>query len=172
MSVLAEAISVIISRAAIDKSYPGGYAALERDAPTETICTDGYLVRVGFYAMDDAQFFLRMLAASGLVIERHGIAIDAVLIDQNLGPSRTCLWIELGRERDGTLVCWHAAARRGALHVPIDWEPGRGPRLGDSPGRAFAKKLVRFIKTEDSLDWYHDRRSGRLVSMPSPFVAH
>jgi hypothetical protein len=171
MSVLAEAISVIISRAAIDKGYPGGYAGFERDAPAETTCTDGHLARVGFYAMEDAQFFLRMLAASGIVIERDGIAVDAVLIDQNLGPARQCLWIELGRERDGSLVCWHAAARRGVLHVPHEWRPLRGPRLGDAPGRPFAK-LVRYIKTEDSLDWYHDRRSGRLVSMTSPFVAH
>ena len=171
MSVLVEGINVIISHAAVEHVYPGGLAALERDAPLETFCTDGYLVRVGFYAQADAEYFAGMLVASGLAAPVRGIAIDFVIVDQNLGPQQPCLWLEMGRERDGTRVGWHAAARRGSVHVPALWEPSAGPRLGDVPGRAFAK-LVRYIKTEDSVDWYHDRRSGRLVSMQRPFVSH
>lgn len=171
MSVLADAISVIVARAAIDKHYPGGWHGFERDAPRETTCTDGYLARAGFYAQEDADYFLQLIAAAGLVLEKNGAAVDAVLVDQNLGPARPCLWLELGRERDGTRAAWHAAARRGTLHVPAGWEPVRGRRLGDRPGRAFGT-LVRFLKTEDSVDWYHDRGSGRLVSMLRPFTAH
>ena len=171
MSVLAEAISVVISRAAVDRAYRGGIAALARDCPAQTFCTDGYLARAGFMSIRDAAFFTRMLEASGLVAQVNGVAADFVVVDQNLGPSQPCLWLELGRERDGTPVAWHAAARRGDRHVPDAWQPTRGVRIGDAPGRPFAK-FVRFVGTEDRLDWYHDRRSGRLVAMARPFVAH
>ncbi len=171
MSVLADAISVIVSRTAIDKAYPGGWAGFERDAPRDTTCTDGYLARAGFLAAADAEYFLRVLGAAGLAVERGGIAVDAVLVDQNLGAARPCLWLELGRERDGTRAAWHSAARRGTLHVPACWEPARGRRVGEAAGRAFGS-LVRYLKTEDSVDWYHDRGSGRLVSMARPFTAH
>lgn len=171
MSVLIEAISVVVSRSAVDRAYPGGIHALARVAPRETFCTDGYLVRIGFYAPEDAAYFAAMLEASGLRAEAAGAAADFVVVDQNLGPAKPCLWLETGRERDGTPVGWHALARRGVLHVPNEWRPVSGTRIGDAPGRPFSK-FVRRVGREDRLDWYHDRRSGRLISMARPFPAH
>lgn len=171
MSVLAEAISVVAVRAAVEKHYAGGLAALARDAVREMFCYDGYLVRAGFFSMEDANFFAEVLQAGGLTRERNGAAADFALLDQNVGPRGHCLWLDFGKERDGTPVCWHAAARRGTLHAPIGWRPERGMRVGDAPGRPF-ERFVRFLKSEDQVDWYHDRRSGRLIGMPRPFVAH
>lgn len=171
MSVLTEAISVVVLRAAAEKAYAGGAAGLASDAPGETFCADGYLLRVGFFNPEDARFFVDLLVAGGLERSRNGIAADFVVVDQNVGPLTPCLWLETGTERDGTPVAWHAAARRGDLHAPIGWRPLRGGRLGDWPGRPFSR-LVRFVKREDRTDWFHDRHTGRLVGMPRPFTAH
>lgn len=171
MSVLVEAISVVVLRSAIDAHYPGGVRALERDSPGGTFCTDGYLARAGFLAQKDAEFFASMLEASGLVENVKGTAADFVIVDQNLGPARPCLWLEQGRERDGTPVVWHAVARRGALHVPNGWQPLTNLRIGVAPGRPFGK-FVRFLRTEGDLDWFHDRRSGRLLATQRYLIAH
>ena len=171
MSILCEAISVVISRAAVVRGYPGGLARLAAESPVSTFCADGYLVRAGFYRMEQANYFVEILKAAGLVETARGAAADFVIVDQNLGPATLCLWLEFGRERDGTPVAWHAAARRGSIHAPIGWRTTSGVRVGDVPGRPFAN-LVRFLRQESGVDWYHDRRSGRLVATPASFIAH
>jgi len=171
MSVLAEAISVVILRSVVEKRYPGGVRALAGECGSETFCADAHLLRVGFYSLEAAAFLAALLEASGLERARHGVAADFVLIDQNVGPLTQCLWLEFGRERDGTPVCWHAVGRRGNVQVPAGWRPEQGQRIGESANRPFAR-VVRFVKREDSTDWYHDRRSGRLIGLPAAFVAH
>lgn len=171
MTVLAEAISVVISRTASARHYPGGLQELARVCPRETFCADAHLVRAGFYSMEDAQFLAHMLEASGLAGTVGGHAADFVLIDQNLGPLAPCLWIEFKRERDGTPVCWHALGRRDALMVPVGWRRERRNALADVPGAPFTR-FVRRIASEENVDWYHDRRSGRLVSLARPFAVH
>jgi hypothetical protein len=136
MSVLAEAFSVIVSRAAIDRTYPGGVEAFRRDAPAGTFCTDGLLARAGFPTRASADFFAALLRASGLTQLVGGHAADFVLIDEQSGPLAPCLWLEHGRDRRGLRLCWHAVGRRGVLHVPEGWEP-EADRL---PGSALAQR--------------------------------
>ncbi len=129
MSVLAEAFSVVVSRAAIDRLYAGGLEALRRDAPAGSFCADGLIARVGFGSRAAAEFFAALLRASGLSQFVRGHAADFVLVDGQSGPSCPCLWLEFGHDRHGIPMCWHATARRGVLRVPDGWEPGRRPRV-------------------------------------------
>jgi hypothetical protein len=48
MAVLVEAISVVVRRDAIDRSYEGGWVAFVSSVPNATLCTDDQLARVGF----------------------------------------------------------------------------------------------------------------------------
>ncbi len=125
MSVLAEAFSVVVSRAAIDRLYAGGLEALRRDAPGGTFCFDGLIARAGFNSRAAADFFAALLRASGLTHFVRGHAADFVLVEGLRGPLSPCLWLEFGHDRHGIPMCWHAAARRGVLRVPDGWEPGR-----------------------------------------------
>lgn len=66
MAVLVEAFSVIVRTQAIKEKHIGGFASFIKDIPNETICTDGFLVRVGFMCFDDALFYGAELIAKGL----------------------------------------------------------------------------------------------------------
>ena len=118
MSVLAKAISVVVSKAAVDRGYPGGLAALRREAPAETFCTDGILVRAGFDRLSEARGFIGHLSWRGLRPESGGLAADCVVVDEVRGPLSRCLWLEFGRNRFGVPMCWHTAGRRGPLCLP------------------------------------------------------
>jgi hypothetical protein len=143
MSVLAEAFSVVVSRAAIDRLYGGGLEALRRDAPAGSFCSDGLIARAGFASRAAAEFFAALLRASGLSQFVRGHAADFVLVDGQSGPSSPCLWLEFGHDRHGIPMCWHATARRGPLRVPEGWEPGRRS-LGDArdPGAGHSPPFV------------------------------
>jgi len=171
MSVLAEAVSVIVPRAVIDRAYPGGLDAFLRDCPNRTVCTDGLLVRAGFLKHEDAEYFAGLLAAEGLRVRERDVFVDVAIVDQNTGPLAVCLWLEFARERDGTPVCWHAAARRGALHVPEGWEREVSLTQARFIGRPFVEQL-RFLRAEARLDWFHDRASGRVFAAPPMFPVH
>ncbi len=171
MSVLAEAFSVVVPVSVLVRSYPGGIRRYEHETRNRGFCVDGVLTRVGFLARKDAEYFVAMLDTSGLIAYERGVFVDVAMLDQNIGPLAPCLWLEFSRERGGTPVCWHAASRRGALHVPAGWE--RAPSFTHSRfiGRSFAEQ-VRYLRGEARLDWYHDRSSGRIFSMPQAFALH
>jgi hypothetical protein len=167
MSVLAEAISVVVCRAAIDHSYMGGMAAFERDAPSGTFCSDGLLARAGFYTVEQAEYFVAVLRACGLRSDASGVAADCVVVDRNLGPMKTCLWVEFGYNRAGIALCWHTAGRRGNLCAPAGWTPPSKP-IGDAPGQAFGRQ-VRLVQRDHRMEWFRERGSGRLLAIP-PFT--
>jgi hypothetical protein len=48
MAVLVEAISVVVRRDAIDRSFEGGWMAFVSRVPNATLCTDNQLARVDF----------------------------------------------------------------------------------------------------------------------------
>jgi len=48
MAVLVEAISVVVRRDAIDRSFGGGWRAFVSCVPNTTLSTDDQLARVGF----------------------------------------------------------------------------------------------------------------------------
>ncbi len=190
MSVLAEAFSVVVPASVLARSYPGGIARYERESPNRSFCSDGVLTRIAFLARKDAEYFVGLLQSQGLTTDERGVFVDVALLDQNIGSLAPCLWLEFGRERNGTPVCWHVASRRGALHIPLSTsilsplskgaakrgipppsQPGASLAHTRFIGRPFAEQ-VRYLRAEAQLDWYHDRSSGRLFTTPQAFTLH
>ncbi|MFN0300270.1 MAG: hypothetical protein ACKVQU_07935 [Burkholderiales bacterium] len=171
MSVLAEAFSVVVPVSVLARSYPGGISRYERESPNRSFCSDGVLTRIAFLARKDAEYFVGLLQSEGLTSYERGVFVDVALLDQNIGSLAPCLWLEFARERRGTPVCWHAASRRGALHVPQGWEHAASLVHTRFIGRSFAEQL-RYLRGEAQLDWYHDRSSGRLFTTPQAFTLH
>jgi hypothetical protein len=171
MSVLAEAFSVVVPVSVLVRSYPGGLVRYAEDAPNHSYCSDGVLTRVGFLARKDAEYFIAVLQSVGLTTYDRGVFIDVALVDQNVGPLAPCLWLEFARERNGAPVCWHAASRRGAMHVPPDWENAATLVHARFIGRPFPEQM-RYLRSEAQLDWYHDRSSGRVFTAPPAFPFH
>ncbi len=171
MSVLAEAFSVVVPASVLARSYPGGIARYERESPDRSFCSDGVLTRIAFLARKDAEYFVGLLQSEGLTSYERGVFVDVALLDQNIGSLAPCLWLAFARERGGTPVCWHVAARRGALHVPPGWERAASLAHTRFIGRPFTEQ-VRYLRAEAQLDWYHDRSSGRILTTPQAFTLH
>ena len=66
MAVLVEAISVVVRREAIDRSFASGWDGFISLAPNAALCTDHQLARVGFMDPDGAQRFVNDLQSRGL----------------------------------------------------------------------------------------------------------
>ncbi len=126
MAVLVEAISLIIRRDAIERSYPGGWDAFANPYRASGVfCYDSEIARTGFMNPLDVTDYGKHLQAKGLVFrDENGAAVDFVVIDQLTGPTTPCPWIEVIRcQVPGGIVS--AARLKGSkvdkLSLPSAW---------------------------------------------------
>jgi hypothetical protein len=130
MSVLVEAITVIVRNGDVDRRYPGGVAALAASAPNQTFRTDGQLAAIGFMTPSDAEVYVLSLEKVGLRFVEDGQARDIVVVDQIHGPTTACDWIEVATDLDGTKSVWLRGTPKGELASSRVLGPGHyaGPR--------------------------------------------
>ena len=168
MPVLIEAISVIVRRDAIDRGYRGGWQAFVSDVPNSTLCMDEQIARVGFMNPIDVRAFVAELGKRGLTAtDPSGAFLDLVVIDQNTGPTAPCSWIEhlripfqtgkinvarLKGNTDNALVCPRGWAFEHSLSKSAESHPGVDPG-----------KHYEFLRVENGMDVYRDKRNGREV---------
>ena len=157
MSVLIEALTMVVPRRVLDVSYPGGtgtflqaLAGLER--PPRFVCEgDPELVAASFHDQ-------RHLEPAYDLLEEYLICSDGkefvelALVREGQGPPMPCGWLEWKNHEDGFTFAWHAGGEPGMLAAPERWtpeqsqvlpratrdvrdEPGRAMRLGCSGGR-------------------------------------
>ena len=168
MPVLVEGISVIVRRDAIDRSYRGGWAGFELDAPNQTLCMDAQIARVGFMSPIDVEGFMDLLVERGLTaMNEAGAFVDLVVIDQMTGPTRPCDWIEFLRvplENGRVGVARFRGNTETNLVTPKGWTFERSLSRSAifQPGTQPDANLE-FLRAEDGVTVYRDRRSGREV---------
>lgn len=124
MAVLVEALSVVIKATRIDEAYPGGWEAFAAEAPNDTLCSDGSVVRLGFMTPADVRACIRGLEARGLVHLTDGRAEDIVVVDQRTGPVDRCDWIQFGKmrgDRGDVSVCRLAGTGDETFVTPANW---------------------------------------------------
>lgn len=180
MAVLVEAISVVVRRAAIDARYAGGWRKFANTVPNNTLCTDGYLVRVGFMSPSDVDDFIQELELSGLTFVRNEQPADFTVVDQLTGPTIPTAWLEfarlkLGASTEEVAACWQfEGARAGAgVHMPsakMALATPDGWRYEDSLSANFKfvgnddmSKKLKFLRHADGVDVYLDVSSGKEV---------
>ena len=147
MSVLVEAISVVVRRDAIAARYQGGWPSFVSAVPNGTLCMDLQLARVGFMHPTDVNGFLATLAKRGLTVaDAKGSFVDLVVIDQRTGPTAQCDWVEvlqlpmetgsvimarLKGTSDNKLVCPGGWSYQNSLSRNSEFHPGVEPHKGD-----------------------------------------
>lgn len=170
MAVLVEGISVIVRADSILQNYPGGWDAFVADSPTDTLCADGALVRLGFMDPRDAKQFVATLTAKGLTYVAEGAAVDLVIADQQRGLSASCEWAELGRvpapghESEAVVACRRVGSDTQALMTPDDWtyENSLSQHFGHTETESSSERLE-FLRHEDGTDVYRDPETGEEV---------
>jgi hypothetical protein len=123
MSVLCEALSVLVRAATLDEKYPGGLAAYRSGVPNQTWCSDGKLTRVGFMLEDVLSYLGVLRARSALVTDVNGRWIDVAVVDQFTGPTAPCNWVKFERHAQYSHA-WRLGFPPGPLATPDHWVPG------------------------------------------------
>ena len=168
MSVLIEAVSLVVPRSLLYFRYPGGIdgfiAELSRpSAENRHVCSDDHLMSVSFFTRDAAGRTGAVLTTAGMVESRHGAFADFAIIDQNVGPLLECPWIEWTREPAGHSCAWLATADRGKLAVPDGWTPGQSRRLSRANTNALQADTFK-LSEENGVETWLDLRTGRIGS--------
>jgi hypothetical protein len=167
MSVLNEALSMVVRKSELEARYPGGaegfYAAVLalENPPRFVVTLDPYLVSLSFYDGGHANPAFLLLAAWGFEECRAGAAADLALVDQRLGPTLPCAWLRWRRHSDGFTYAWSAGCEPGDMAVPEAWTAEQSRALvftdiREEPGRALP-----LGRDADGTESWLDLRKGR-----------
>jgi hypothetical protein len=167
VSVLVEALSLVVPQKVLDVSYPGGAQAflqrmLEPDIPMRRGVSDDHLVSVAFYNPEDARKATDILEEIGLVAVDDDAFYEFAFVDQEHGPTMPCPWLEFRRHPEGFSYCFAPGTDPTELHVPAGWEPEQSRALEredirDIPGRAVK------LGEENGLETWLDMDTGRII---------
>lgn len=160
MSVLIEALTLVMRRRTLDASYPGGADAMTEwlageDAGARWVVADEHLIAASFLTEDLHPVIDTLLDLGFLFSEEDGNQ-DAVVVDALLGFPSFCDWLEWAPpEHEQFSVCWLAGALRGELVVPDGHTPGE-----DTPMRAHTRwepHMIRLGAEEVGEAWLNTR---------------
>jgi hypothetical protein len=160
MSVLVEALNVIVPVAVLNAKYKGDAVAYGRDCPNRTFCTDGYLTRVGFMTPCDVQSCVEGLERSGFVHRRGGDAAEMGVVDEYRGPTCPCPWIQGGRHRDGYSAVWLTGGVPGPFAHPPGWKVGHLSNLVFTPTEETKDRFFT-LALEDNVETVLDLKTGK-----------
>lgn len=167
MTVLIEAISVVVRADELLKKFPGGWDAFKNIVPNQTLCADNEIVRVGFMTPQDVESFIKKLQKFGLEFLRDGEAIDIAVADQMHGLTSKCSWLEFGHvNMDGSgprvAACRLTGSRVNQIVTPPGWqfEGSLSSTFSFVPSEHLAKGM-KYLRHEDGLDAYINPITGQ-----------
>jgi hypothetical protein len=182
MSVLIEALTLVMRRSTLDASFPGGADAMmewlaSEEVDARWVVTDEHLVAASFFTATLHPVMDTLLDRGFFLTEEEGNP-DAVVVDALLGLPAFCAWLEWERPPRGELfsICWLAGTAPGKMAIPDGHTPGE-----DAPLRAhtrWAPDMIRLGREESSELWLNTR-TGQVevhapestLSEPGPIMA-
>jgi hypothetical protein len=168
MSVLIEALSLVVPRKVLDARYPGGSDAWLREAQvdcgrTRYAVADRQLAVRSYLDPREARAAAGRLEECGAVATDGTMAVEIVFVDQQYGPALPCPWLKWTRHDGGFTTACVAGVLPDSLVTPEGWsaESSRALKHADiraEPGRAIP------VGKEDGLEIWLDLRTGELVA--------
>ena len=168
MSILIEALSLVVRRITLDVSYPGGADAfLEAmcadDCPARRLCSDDKLLSVSFFTPDDATTVVDSLRKHGIVELEGNTLHELAIIDQREGPTLPCDWLEWRQHRDGFTYAWLAGTEPGDMAAPADWTAEQSRGLTRRDLRDEAGRMLKLAE-DGELETWLDFRTGAITT--------
>jgi hypothetical protein len=168
VSVLVEALSLVIRHSVLDISYPGGtHAFVQRmrdpSVPCRCVCSDDTLVSVSFFGADDATVVGSELLALGIVAMDDDRFYELAFIDQAKGPTMPCDWIEWQKHEAGYTSCWLAGTEPEPLHAPDNWTPEQSRRLTFHDVRSEPGRCMKLADEPDGHEVWLDFETGKIA---------
>lgn len=169
MSILVEALTLVMRRTTLNASYPGGAEAMlawlaEEDVQARWVVADEFLVAASFLTKEIYPVVDALIERGFLFSENDGNQ-DVLVVDALLGlPSHTS-WLEWAPPKGEQFsVCWLAGTSPGELAIPEGHTPGL-----NAPMRANIRwdpDMIRLGAEADSEFWLNTR-TGRVEVHPS-----
>lgn len=175
MSVIIEAISVVIRQDTLAEKYPGGIRAYIDNAPNSTICCDGYLARIGFMDPADARAFIATLETHGMQFLQDNKAVDIAIVDQLRGPTAPVFWLECANLTSGEISIIVAFDKRdketGNVAMPLGWtyENSLSKNMTFVPTDELDDRME-LLDEEDGIEVYRDRQTGKIHHVGRPRI--
>lgn len=178
MPVLIEALSVVIRLDRLKAKIPANSPVVGQMASHPSFCADGELVRLAFMRPDDVADFVGDMEGLGLVHvveDANGRrAQDLAVVDQLAGPTVAAAWLEIRHvdlEPDGfqpvaTARLADSKETRTVFPKGWGWKGSMSEQARFVPTDK-ADELVEFLRTEDGVDVYRDRKTGELRYLPA-----
>ena len=105
MTILIEAISIVLRCDSLERLSPEILDQFYSSIPNQTYCSDGRLARVAFLDNQDANGFILFLETLGLVHLQDEESVDFTIALQGHKDSSRCGWLERFEiESQGTMV--------------------------------------------------------------------
>ncbi len=170
MSILVEALTLVVPRHILDVSYPGGaegwieWLNSGESDPRWIIADDG-LVGASFLT-DDLPPAMEKLSGEGILIldTEAGAFVEAAVVDQERGPEWDCSWLVWERTaHEFYSHCWLLGRNPGELAIPQGWTPGQD-ELRRAPGLRPEDGI--HLATEHGKEHWLDLQSGKLRIYP------
>lgn len=117
-----EAINVIVRRETLERKYPGGLDAYATDC-RNTFCADDHLTRAGFMNSAEVQTFIDRLVSLGFVFHDGEKFVDVAGVDQAVGVTAPCDWLQAGKFPEGFAGCWLKGTEDTWTAFPEDRTP-------------------------------------------------
>ena len=157
MSVLVEAVCLVVPQILLEDRYPGGTQAYLRElgrpsSEARYAITDGHLVCASYFDALAAERAALPLLNFGFVELDNETFHDFAIIDQEIGPLRSCLWLMWTQGRACSTRAWFSGAAPGYLVTPPEGAaviPSRLRRedIRNIPGRAMRLSIDNGIET-------------------------
>lgn len=159
VSVLIEALALVVPKRVLDVSYPGGIPAFvdalqSADHPPRFVCDgDARLVVASYFDPDHLVHAAESLVAHGIVWVDDGKCVEIACVDQECGPTMPCDWLVVERHRHGFTHAWKTHFDPGDLEVPQGWRLEQSWRLERSDVRAGSEDWLRLDEVDGIETW-------------------
>jgi hypothetical protein len=169
MSVLIEAVSLVIPRRKLVYEYPGGIEAFvarstRLSAEQRFICMDEHVLALSYFTPDAAERGTIPLIQAGFTDTREDECIDFAIVDQRYGPVLPCAWLDWAHHPSGHTSAWLAGELPGGLSAPEGWKVDHSLRLRRSDIRSLQDRRLK-LADENGVQTWLDFGTGRITVM-------
>jgi hypothetical protein len=171
LSVLVEALCLVIPRTALELRYPSGtngfLAELARPSrESRYSCADAHLICVSFLTPDAADRVAELLTNGGMRESASEEFQEFAIVDQKHGPVLQCPWLMWLAAPEGYTCAWLAGTDRGEMAAPEGWTVEQSRRLTrlDLPD---ASPDVLKLAEENGVETWLSYRTGRIIQRAS-----
>ena len=128
---------------------------------------DSNLVCASYFDASAAERAALPLLDYGFVELDNETFHDFAIIDQELGPTRSCVWLMWTQDSAGFTLAWFSGAGPGDLVTPPDFDPAKSSHLRRLDVRKVPGRAIR-LSVEEGVETWLDFDTGRLLRKKSP----